>query len=362
MKIVLDTNVYRQDFLFRSSDFRLLFDYLQSADSTICLPQVVYQEVESLYVTTLSGAAAAFKSCRKKLLSVVALERVPELAIDVEEEGKRYLEYLRSTLGIAESELTPYRGEYLSDLVERACTRKRPCSDKGEEFRDGILWLTVLDIAAQSDELAAILISSDRKAFADADGGLHKDLIDEAQRRGVEIHFFTSLSDFLRSRAAKVEAITSEWVYDASSVDGIARDLEERIRDYWFEYELKKLIARDRFGVSELDIDIIDMTVGPAEVVDYFVYELGDGSLSIRASLRFDVHVDWDADDEHPVDVMFPPELMYSTALPGPPSSARRFTSRPFTPSTDLSLLASVELLASGTELRNANLLDWHIE
>ncbi len=49
MVIVLDTNVFQEDFPMRSGRFRVLLEYAERTQTQFALPRVVYDEVRTNY-------------------------------------------------------------------------------------------------------------------------------------------------------------------------------------------------------------------------------------------------------------------------------------------------------------------------
>lgn len=62
-------------------------------------------------------------------------------------------------------------------LVERAVSRRKPCDEKGDGYRDALNWLTVLAFANQLSDQEVYWISSNIKDFANSDqSDFHPDL------------------------------------------------------------------------------------------------------------------------------------------------------------------------------------------
>lgn len=52
-----------------------------------------------------------------------------------------------------------------AELVERAVSRRQPFNGKGIEYRDALVWYSILELVKHDDD-PVVLISNDRPAFA----------------------------------------------------------------------------------------------------------------------------------------------------------------------------------------------------
>ncbi|MFZ2384740.1 MAG: PIN domain-containing protein [Candidatus Omnitrophota bacterium] len=117
------------------------------------------------------------------------------------------------------------KDEYLQEIVKRAIYRVKPCTERGEEFRDVLLWLTVLDIArlAKNDEL--IFISNNIHQFSDGKNSLHSDLFKETENAKLQIKYYQSLDQFIEAHAVKIDFITKDWLSSVLDVDIIDKEI-----------------------------------------------------------------------------------------------------------------------------------------
>ena len=158
MNVILDTNIFAQDFLMNSASFGLLLDYLKKTGSKILMPLIVYQELGEVYRRELNTGSAQFERTSESLERVLIDATIPRIEIDVSSEVAKYLAFVRKKLNLHDKDIIPFKENYLGELVTRAITRVKPFSDRGEEFRDALLWLTVLDIAREANEETLALI------------------------------------------------------------------------------------------------------------------------------------------------------------------------------------------------------------
>ena len=157
--------------------------------------------------------------------------------------------------------------------------------DNSQEFRDGILWLTLLDAAVSKKQKLAF-ISSNVKDFADSAGSLRSELAEEAHLRGAEISFYTSVDEFLRGHADRISFITIEWLTANLDLGELADELSSMLRTderrevgRWTREQDKNFAELDAVSVSRLRIQ------------DYFIHEMTDGSLRVEMRVIADVEV-----------------------------------------------------------------------
>ncbi len=155
MKIILDTNILRQDFL------------------------IIFDEIISLYKRTLLekyDKLIKFKKDFEKIMLNQSNIELPEL--DIENQIIAFKKNLTSKLKVAKNNIVPLN----PDLVNRAMKRLGTFS-RFDEVRDSIIWLTSLEIAEYEEERAIILIIKNTKDFAEKDGNLNSNLLEEANKK-----------------------------------------------------------------------------------------------------------------------------------------------------------------------------------
>jgi hypothetical protein len=192
MNVVLDSNIYCSDFFMGSKRFEILFDYLKKTNSKLIVPQIVYQEIAAVYERELLSKMNKFNKSFDDFGRMLVDKPAEKINVDVKEQSKKYLIYFLNKLNIKEEGIIPYKDEYLKDIIKRALLRERPCTEKGEEFRDVLIWLTVLDSARASNGKELIFISNNFHQFASKDKALFPTLKKEAENAQVGIKYYLS--------------------------------------------------------------------------------------------------------------------------------------------------------------------------
>jgi predicted nucleic acid-binding protein len=292
LNIILDTNIIRSDFKLKSAEFSVILDYLTKTNSKVIMTAIAFEELTHLYTSELKKRLEVYQSAVEKINPI--LSNVMQIEnINIESETSQYLNYLMLKLEFSDSEIIPYKDSYMKEVVHRAINKIKPCSNKGEEFRDTILWLTVLDIAENTNDKQIIFISNNTKEFASESGQeLHADLYEETQRRGVRINYFNSLKHFIKSHASTFSYINEEWINDQINIEEINERFVEIIKKDWSDNLLQRL--NSDYNTA----DYINPISAYLSIDEFFVYEKTDGSLYLEVMLSGEVEIEF----EHEVD------------------------------------------------------------
>jgi hypothetical protein len=275
--IVLDTNVIQEDFLMRSGRIEIVLNYAQRTEATFLLPRIVHDEILGNYERELRTRFATVLRARQQLNGLSLKPDLKKLELDVAGAVNAYAAHLKQVLRIKDSAILEYRPNYLDDALSRAVRRQRPCSDRGEEIRDAILWQSILD-AAKTYDRPILFISKNTKQFALEREELHPDLATEAAERGAQVSYFPSIEDFAKKHATRIAFITKEWLEEQIDADSLLDSLRDEIVDAAL---ISPVLGR-YFGEEDKEIESV---TGSLEVEDFFVYDMG--------SQRFRVEANW---------------------------------------------------------------------
>jgi hypothetical protein len=277
----------------RKRMFSLVFDYIEKTRSKIIMPQIIYEELTGVYEREVRDRLQKFKKSKEVLEEALIEVSVTDHDIDVEGEVNKYLGFVKRRLSISDEDIVPYKDEYLKQVVERAVHRIKPCTEKGEEFRDAILWLTTMDIAETLHQKMLIFISNNVKQFAGSDGKLHPDLAKEAEARGLTINYYNSLNQFIKDHATKIDYITKDWLVSAIDPDKV----NERVIEYLTEFAEDRLLKwADEKG--KMPTGYVNPVIAFMDLDEFFVYEMRDGSLYVQAIYWGEVEVEFEFEEE----------------------------------------------------------------
>lgn len=298
MDIVLDSNIYRSDLMLKSKDFDIMLDYIYKTNSSIILPQIILDEVTSLYKRTLTDKLNTFKSSLVNLKNIIndkdSLK--DEIIIDPEKETEDYIKFLKKRLNISDKNILPYNNDFLPTIATRAINRQKPSGENGQGFRDTLIWLTIQDYCKNQTDKQIIFISLNTDDFAHTDKiTLHESLIDECTLNGIELHYYKNLKEFVENHSTKIKFITNEWINESVS-DNLAEDLllEELQKT---RYNIPRILNKKTEMACTEYYSIASVT--PRISNQYFVYEMADNTIVVNLLASFEVEVEYEYEIEH---------------------------------------------------------------
>jgi hypothetical protein len=231
MDVVLDTNIYTALLLsqgrkiFSSNAFVELFTYLRRTKSNLIVPGPVFHEVIKEYSDLISGsikkAEDSWATLQRNAMSELIdhLPAPPERDVEVQAFQK---ELLKPAVGFEVIILEDYKDIALGEIVRRGVHRIRPANDNGEELRDVVIWLVALEHArARNSGVAFITGDGD---FKGPDGNLHPDLLQELATHKVKLHYYDSISKFIRGNALERSVVTADEIAPLMK-EGVISDL-----------------------------------------------------------------------------------------------------------------------------------------
>jgi hypothetical protein len=309
MLIVLDTNIFLQDLSLKSAKSRVLKDFLRKTDSHVVVPEIIELELLAQLERELSRQHDIAKRALGRIKDLSSLHIPPLPKLDVGQAAHDRLHSTFRALRVAYTRnIAPVRGEYLREVLRRAVRRERPCSDRGEEIRDAVIWLGLLDLRANVDRIHVAFISANTKQFADENGRLHPDLQKEADQRGVEVHYYPGLDEFIKDHATKGTHITAKWLKRHLPEGKVAEFAKQQFRSQFLSDFREWVKEESPRATGKFEIKSVR-----ASLVDYWVYRLADQSFELRGYYQTTVVLDVELASES----TSLPEVGTASVLPG---------------------------------------------
>jgi hypothetical protein len=293
MNVIFDTNIFRSDYLLRSKDFDILIDYLLKTESDLIVPQIVLDEIKGLYIRDMTERIEVLKKATNNFnLMLPALEsRIVTVEPDTIPAAEDYIKFIRKKFRILDRQIIPYNNDYLPEISTRAINRQKPAGEKGQGFRDTLLWLTIKDHCKKCHEKQITFISNNSDDFSNASkDDLHESLITDCLIDNIKINYFRNLKDFIEKHSTKIDFVTQEWVMsnmDDSLVSQFARDnlngKERRSILSWFQRENGN--PCEHYRVRGVNIYGIHSPT---------VYEMADNTLIVNVIADAQIEVEFD--------------------------------------------------------------------
>ena len=218
MDVVLDSNIFASDFRMRTPRFLGLFDYLRKTRSMLLIPDIVYEEVFATYRRKLKDEISSLTRCVAELEGKLLSEKPfvltnKKLFRDTDKWMEEQCGLLRDRLDTPAKKVHGHRFANNSDIdlkevYMRGIGRIPPADNRGEELRDVILWLIVLEIAKARKQISFITGDSGFWDKTEIRPKLRQDM----EAAGAEIFMYRSIEQFVKDNApAPIEA-SPEWV------------------------------------------------------------------------------------------------------------------------------------------------------
>jgi len=197
MIVILDTNTIIQNPKLDSDIHKVLYRYLSKTDSYLLMPEVVHQELPVVYKKRLSEIFSKVKTDVAKLNAFLTDNNDLCIEYDVNTEATKFISLVESIYaGFNKNYIASLKPGMLEESIRRAINKIRPCSENKEEFRDTLIWLTVISVAEEQDERNVVFITNNTTDFCDSDGNLHEQLKNDLQEKNINVYFYKTLNDF----------------------------------------------------------------------------------------------------------------------------------------------------------------------
>lgn len=211
MIVYIDSNILFKDPYLRSNKMVSLLNIIDSTNSKLKIPSVVQQE-------TLNNLVKKVQSIRNELQSNIKLlssnmlntSDLDYLSMpDFSEEDFRrdYSVHLGKLVYSGSIEIVDYKTMnqemLLDDLLHRVLHSIKPFKEGKEEFKDAMIWNTIIHDIRFNGYQDCIFISANVSDFYSADKvSLHDDLINDIPK-GVTVKPYRNIEDFIASEEVK---------------------------------------------------------------------------------------------------------------------------------------------------------------
>jgi len=165
--VIIDSNIFYSDPLWKTSGLRTLLEYSSNRVIKILISEVVIQEVErnaeisfekhlNLIKKSLSSLDNFTVEHNRDILTYLPVKSIEPIASKFKEL------YNKGFISIIEPE-----DNLMGELINRAVNKIKPFSEKKEEFRDGVIWLSCVKYAKANNYEKLYIISNNSNDFAD---------------------------------------------------------------------------------------------------------------------------------------------------------------------------------------------------
>ena len=212
MDVALDSNIILNDPRMEGNAFQSLLDYLRRANSRLVLSKVVIDEVIARYPALLKKEIKNLSRAVGTLSHIVVEKTIEFPLIDIDQETRRLgQKLLKPSKNINASQVVANFSDIkIEEVVRRGINRVPPANDAGEELRDVIHWLMILEhLRTSKSELA--FITSDKHFQHEA--GLHPHLEQEIRDGNLSLKFYSSLDDFVKDNSPTPQSLSESEAF-----------------------------------------------------------------------------------------------------------------------------------------------------
>lgn len=310
MKIVIDTNIIFNDWALRTEDAEAFLDFVDRTGSVIYIPRIVWEETRKNYREQLKIKHDAYVQASRQFgRTMINQPDLTKIQLDYDGEADKYLEWLQKKLKFdGNKNILPY-GDFTERIANRVMAKRKPFNlQNSNEFKDTLVWETVIDIVAKNsadanDEI--VLISNDANAFGASreqqkdsqernkraerkKGVLHPQLQEEIdsileETKGNNFYYYESFAEFLAAHYTHIKGINEKFVREflQSNDSGFEQVLLQELKTR--RGEITAAIQSIN-SVSYLKVDVDNFKISSvSQVQDFYVYSFQRGEV-VRAS------------------------------------------------------------------------------
>lgn len=179
--VVVDTSALYGDFYLKGLQALNLIDNIKKLGGELIIPEIVVDEAERKFTQLLRDSTRELKKSVKVYRQLTGLDiHIPEVSESPKERT------LRQRLLEVSDHIAPYPQFSHQQVVKRLLAGYRPFSINGDKgYRDFLIWLSVLQIAAESAHTIIFITSNSSDFCAKKNNQLHEDLIADLQERNI---------------------------------------------------------------------------------------------------------------------------------------------------------------------------------
>lgn len=291
MDIILDTNIFRSDFLRRGADFEVLKDYLKKTDSSLIIPRIVLDEITNLFKRDVEKHVKDVISAQKKLDRLGIKTKSIEGKISPITLAEQYRDNLLKEFDLEKIKIPEYStySNAIETFVRKSLNREAPMHKK-DSFRDTLLWLSVIERAKllkKANGESLVFISSNTAEFVE-NGVLHDDLLQEINKLELQVFFFSDLRQFIKKHATVSGTYDIDWISANLNLALIDDDISQFFSqnpDIFHDQALLRFGNEEQQNIDVLSVD--DVGVYDVEIEDCYSYLMADGSYKVYVRLYF---------------------------------------------------------------------------
>jgi hypothetical protein len=283
MDILIDTNAVLATGI-ESQAFRSLKNYLRTTRSTLLIPAVVIEELCAKNRIAIEQLSSTLRKAYKEMHHLFPHVKAKPPVLKAARAMDLYRQ--RITALSDQTRILENKREDLRELIRRLANRIPPASQKGEEARDVLIWLTVLRVVRKRH---IAFITADNH-FTPS-GALSPELLTDLGNFRDNLEVFPGINEFLHKHHSRSSFIDKGWIEGRLGKGQIDKAIEEFI-DLHPDMFMRKIEAKGEPSgyislIQVVQYDIEDFFVSDVDVNELYV------SVIIWAELEVEVEVEY---------------------------------------------------------------------
>ncbi|MGP1567501.1 MAG: PIN domain-containing protein [Peptoanaerobacter stomatis] len=258
--IILDTNIFFDNFFIESFYFSNLLKLNQDEDFRIVIPEFIFEEIIKKYGDAISNTFKIITELSKDNKKY----RITNFDFDSIKKGKTIDEYRKNFKKLLDDNYIlvidyPKDEKIISEISKRYFLNQKPFAKDKNSFQDAIIWYSILDIIKNSSDLSALhFISNNYKDFAKDKNNkeVFSEELDKELKKLTDkkTYLYNSIQSFLEKRKDDLDKIINKERKKEEAI------LNEKVEKYAFEYfnnlkyiDESKILEESIINSNELD-------------------------------------------------------------------------------------------------------------
>lgn len=272
--VILDSNALYGDPFLNSGNLKRLIAYSSLDKIDVLISEVVVEEVVNNNRNKIKTTLEKVKGQIKTINDVSGTQSVVLTGIDIEKIEVELRERIEDLVQKGAIVKVPYKNDLLPELMNRALHKIMPFKENKEEFRDSVIWLSIVDYLKEGKFDKAFFISNNSSDYSDPKTGLlHKDLLNDFPNTKL----YKNVKEFFSGEKEEINKlipyeISTELISWASENQKDESEIYSIIRENFFD-ELSGKVSQvlSSLNVHDLDSEAFDGYVQPYDLDDFWI-------------------------------------------------------------------------------------------
>lgn len=227
--IVIDTNVFYNNWFLKNANFSFISNYIENTGSTILLSRIVCEEVQNKYETEFESIKTAFQKNIRQLDNFYPYEIDFSLESYTFDFSKVVTEKFNRVFYVE------YNNINNGQIVNRAIKKIAPFKEHEKGYRDTLIWLSVLSFLKDRNiKDNVIFITENYTDYFDKESKKFKpDLLNDIKEYGIQCNIvpYLNLQSF-------IETLDKEEYESPTMLESLQKIIDEQEPDIETEIEL----------------------------------------------------------------------------------------------------------------------------